>query len=73
MAINPVARHGADECQGQEQEANHFIPKGVKGFDYPGDNMPDELNAVFYNPAFAHILMVPKIVRYPDFATASCR
>jgi hypothetical protein len=45
----------------------------VKGFDYPGDNMPNELNAVFYNPAFAHISMVPKLVRYPDFATASCR
>jgi hypothetical protein len=61
MAVNPVARHGADKGQGEKQEANHLIPKGVKRFYHSGDNMPDELNAVFYNPAFDHIFMVPKL------------
>ena len=61
MAVDPVAGHRSNESQGQEQEANYLIPEGMKGFDHPRHDMPDELNAVIYNRAFHHIYMVPKL------------
>jgi hypothetical protein len=61
MTVDPVTGGRADKGQGQEEEANHLIPQGSKGFDHPWDDVPDKLNAVLYNPAFDHIFMVPKL------------
>jgi hypothetical protein len=54
MAVYAVAGHSSNEGQGQEQEANHFIPQGMKRPDYFWYYVPDEFDAVLYERAFGH-------------------
>lgn len=54
VPINAVSGDRAQECQREEQESNHFIPKGMKRADDPWHDMPEELDAMLYDIPLGH-------------------